>query len=94
MLSHKKKKMKIENENENGLAFHVIFGVGEPTAKHGSLASSLNVAMNVSSNDAILAGTLSLGMAMMLFDCCPSPIFVLAVTQNSYGLFDSSPDAS
>lgn len=74
--------------------FHVIFGVGDPTAKHGNFASSLNVATNVSSNEAIFAGTLSLGIAMMLFDCCPSPIFVLAVTQNSYGLLFSSPDAS
>lgn len=74
--------------------FHVIFGFGDPTAKHGNFASSLNVAVNVSSNEAILAGTLSFGMAMMLFEAWPSPIFVLAVTQNSYGLFWSKLAAS
>jgi hypothetical protein len=41
-------------------------GVGDPTAKQGSFASSLKVAVNVSSNDAILAGTFSSGMAAIL----------------------------
>jgi hypothetical protein len=44
----------------------VISGGGDPTAKHGSLASSLNVAVKVSSKEAILAGTFSSGMAVIL----------------------------
>ena len=78
--------------------FHAIFGVGDPTARQGNLTlcliSAVDVAVNVSSKEAILAGTLSLGVAMTLFVFWLSPKIVLAVTQNSYGLFISRPNSS
>jgi hypothetical protein len=41
-------------------------GIGDPMAKQGSFVSFLKVAVKVSLNDAILAGTFSSGVAAIL----------------------------
>lgn len=77
--------------NSTPFILHVISGVGDPTAKQGNFASSLNVAVNMSSKLAILAGTLSFGIAVTLLEACPSPVdankILILIFHTHYKLF-------